>query len=724
MSYGIVDNKQDKNDSQNDLARMKANVERSILYWKPNAKRFHDFQKFTFKTGLSASDKSSLNAAQKPILEFNIVNAPVSRQCGEFSKQEPSIEVSACAGKPIQPEIIEFIDGHLRYIFDDAKKRNVQYGSYRNSISGGFSHLKYWTEYENEMSFDQIIKVGKPYNDTMVGFDPMSKEIDKSDAEFYFELFPMDKEQFKKEHPKVDIDSLKFVKSDGLFNWSFRNQEQYVVIICDYYQKVKTKKKIVLLANNETMLKDEYEKEVEKWNAAGNAAQPPAVIEEDERDFIHIRRKRFIESSILEEKDTLYKINNIVYVDGDSVIIQDEDNANMEQFTKPYIYHTEGLQRLINFTGQVIGNDFESMVQHKFMIAEEALPTQEEAQEAWTNSQQAQLLVHKYYSDINPDQTLPIPQAVPRVGLPPEVVQTFNGGIQMLQNILGSYDLSQNRQQISGDAIEEAALMSNGAVAPYIVNYMQSLTTLANGIVDLIPKINKRKRELPVILKDGTKKNVKVNQEGGISLNYESNHIQVNVQAGVNFSVAKNKALQQLTMLMKVSPEFSEFMMDVGLETLLDNVEFRNSDIVRAKVKAWQQKKAEMKKQQPDPEVIKAKAMEQQAANEAKQLQLAETKLQLEGEQISSKATLETEKLLIDKEKVDNERLNIMQKAGESQDKLEVGFAKAEAEEVRARADLGMKAHHQDHTQFKELGELVIKHHEATKPEHKKEVKE
>ena len=724
MSYGIVDDKKDKNDPQKQLAKMKANVERAILYWKPNAKRFHQFQKFTFKTGLSASDKSSLNTAQKPILEFNIVNAPVSKQCGEFSKQEPSIEVSACAGKPIQPELIEFIDGHLRYIFDDAKKRNVQYGSYRNSLSGGFSYLKYWTEYENELSFDQVIKVGKPYNDTMVGFDPMSKEIDKSDAEFYFELFPMDREQFKKEHPKVDIDSLKFVKRDGLFNWSFRNQEQYVVIICDYYQKVKTKKDIVLLANDETMLKDEYEEKVEEWNKAGNVAQPPAIIEEDERDFIHIKRSRFIESTILEDKDTLYKINNIIFVDGDSVIIQDEDNANMEQFTKPYIYHTEGLQRLTNFTGQVIGNDFENMVQHKFMIAEEALPTQEEAQEAWNNVQQAQLLVHKAYSDINPGEQLPVPQPVPRVGLPPEVLQTFNGAMQMLQNILGSYDLSQNRQQISGDALEEAALMSNGAVAPYIVNYMQSLTTLANGIVDLIPKINKRKRELPVIMKDGTKKNVKINQKGGISLQYESNHIQVNVKAGVNFSVAKNQALQQITMLMKVSPEFAEFMMEVGLETLLDNVEFRNSDVVRAKVKAWQEMKKKQKQQQPDPELMKAQALQQQTQQQGMIVQNEIKKTELKGEEISSKATLETEKILVEKEKVDNERLQIMMKMGESKDKLDIALVKAQAEEERARADMGMKAHHQEHTQFKELAETAIKHHIATKPEPKKESKE
>lgn len=721
MTYGVVDTKEDSKDPQHKLAKIKANIERSIRYWKPNNKRFHDFQRFCFKTAISASDKASLNQVQKPILEFNIVNAPLSRQCGEFSKQEPSIEVSAKAGKRVDPQVIEFVDGHLRYILDESKKHNTQYNVYRDSMSGGFSTFKVWTDYEDELSFDQVIRVGRSYNPTMTGYDPMAKEIDKSDAEFYFELFPMDKEQFKRENPGISLDELDFLKFDGTFNWSFKNQDQYIIILADYYEKVKVKKKIVKLANNEVMLASRYKEELEKWNSELHIEQPPAVIEERESDFVHIRRSRIMETKILEEKDTLFKYNNLVYVDGDSVIIQDEDNANMEQFTKPYIYHAEGLQRLINFTGQVIANDFENMVQHKFMIAEEALPSQEEALEGWNNVQKASLLVHRAYSDINPEQQLPVPQPVNRVPLPPEVMTTFNSGMQLLQNILGSYDasLAQNETQLSGVAIVEAATLSNGAAMPYVINYMQSLTTVANCIIDLIPKLNKTARTLPIIRKDGKKDHIKVNQPGGLDLNYDSSHLQVNVEAGVNFAIAKNKALQQLTLLMKISPEFAEFMNEVGLETLLDNMEFRNCDLLRAKVDMWRKMKQQKKQNQPDPEMMKAQAIQQQVQLQQGQLQNEMQKTQLKGEEISSKATLDTERLIVEKEKVDNERLEIMMKMGESKDKLDIALAKAHAEEERARADLGLKAHHQEHTQFKELAETAIKHHQATKPEKK-----
>lgn len=710
MTDGIVDEKSTEHDDERkELARMKANVERATSYWKQNNNRYNKFRKFCFKTAITTSDESALNQAGRPILEFNIVNAPISRQCGEFSKQEPSIEVSAKAGKKVDPKVIEFIDGHLRYILDEAKKRNVQYNIYRNTMSGGFSNFKVVTEYEDEMSFDQVMRLKMPYNDVLTGYDPMAKEVDKSDADWYFEVFLMDKKQFEKENKDVPLDQLSFIKFDGIFNWSFKNQDQYVVVLVDYYEKIKTKKNIVKLANNETMLKSDYKKELEKWEKEGHIEQPPEIIDEREAEFINIKRSRIMQTKILEEKDTLFKHNNIVFVDGDSVLIQDDDNSNVEQFTKPYIYHTEGLQRLVNFSGQVIANDFENMVQSKYMIAEEALPTQEDALEGWKSPQKADLLIHRAYSDVNPEQQLPIPQTVNRIPLPPEILTTFNSGMQILQNILGSYDasLGQNEQQISGVAIVEAATLSNGSAMPYIINYMQSLTSVANCIVDLIPKLNKSARELAIIGKDGKKDKVKVNQEGGIPLNYDSSHIQVNIEAGVNFSIAKNKALQQLTLLMKISPEFAEFMNSVGLETLLDNMEFRNVDLLRSKVEEWKIQKEQQKQNQPNPEMIKAQMMQQQ-------LKLQEDELKLKGEELSAKTSLDTERLIIDKQKADNDRLEMMVKMGESKDKVEIAVAKANAEEERARADLGLKAHHQSHTQFKELAEVAIKHNSST----------
>jgi predicted acyl esterase len=251
-------------------------------------------------------------------------------------------------------------------------------------------------------------------------------------------------------------------------------------------------------------------------------------------------------------------------------------------------------------------------------------------------------------------------------------------------------------------------------------------------VVDLIPKYYRTPRTIPVIDSEGKRSYVKINDPSGqgIQFNYDENALQVKVEAGVNFSIAKNKALQQIIALMNASPQFAEFINEAGLETLLDNIEFRNIDVLKSKVEQWLIKK----QQQPNPENMKAQLAQQQMqmeegfkkmemALESQKLELAKQKMALEGEKAQADTMLKTEQIVVDKAKVDNDRLEIMQKAGESKAEIIVGIAKAHAEEERARADMHLSAHDQGHAQAMETlkHDLEVDEHEHQKAERKKE---
>ncbi len=733
---------------QDYLKTLKKNVEKAFAYNKPNIDRFHKFQKFVFQTAISPEEQETLTEMGKPIIEFNITNAPISRLCGEFSKQEPSIYVSSEDGDSVDPETLQVVEGHLRHILFESKKHNTQYNVYRDSLSGGFSQFKVWTDYAAEMSLDHVIKFGRTYDPTLVGFDPMAREIDKSDAAYCFEIFPKTKEDFKAEYPDVDLDKVGFRKNNPDFNWSYSlpNNED-IIILCQYYRKKKRRVKIVKTADNKVMTLDDYNKFIEDWAAEGLVHQPPAIISERWTDKVYICRYVAMETEVIEYKETVFKYLPLVFVDGDSVILKnsnsDSGSASLQQFCKPYIYHAEGIQKLTNFSGQVIANDFENMVMHKFKVAEESLPDQAEYRAAYDKWQIPNTLIYKSLWNDNPDHPLPAPQEIIRVPLPQEVVQTFNTSMQMLQNILGSYDASLgiNDNQLSGVAIVEGATQSNAAAMPYVVNYMQSLNQVANIIVDLIPKFYKTPRTIPVVDKEGKRSYVKINQQNGqgVQFNYDENSLQVKVEAGVNFAIAKNKALQQIIALMNASPQFAEFINEEGLETLLDNIEFRNVDVLKGKVEAWVKKK----QSQPNPEQMQAQAQAQQAQA---QMQLAQQKMQSDAQNAQQKNQIEQQKLAQDAEKtkadvmlkteqivnerakIDNERLAIEQKSGESQVKMIGDIAKAQAEEVRAKSDLEMKeaslhlqAHDQGHTQAMNS----LKHElDVNKHEHEKTKKE
>jgi len=686
-------------DESAQLKRIKSNIERSFTLFKKNNDRFHDFFRFVFESALDESDKASLKALGKPIIEFNILNSFISRLCGEFSKQEPSISVRADNGMPVDKETIEVVEGHLRHILEEAKKRNVQYNVYKDQLGGGFGNMKVITEYAHEKSFDQVIKLVRTYEPTLTGYDPMAREMDKSDASYSFELYPMSKEDFKSRYGDEDIENISYGGSDEGFSWAYQSGKEKIVVLADYYEKKKKRKKIVKLADNRVMTVEDYDKFLEDYNQKGFIEQPPAIIAPPRwTELVTIQRYILIQDRVIECEETNYTDIPHIFADGDSAILK--ESGSFEQFTKPYTYHARGIQRLKNLAGQCLGNELEMMVQHKFMFAKESIPDEKEYQKAITNPQVASTLVYNAFMNNDPNSPVPPPSVIARVSAPPEVSGTFAMSDQVTQTILGSYDaaLGINDNQLSGIAIVEAATQSNATAMPYIVGHMQALTRAAQMIVEMMPKYYLTPRTIPIINMEGKRDYVKINQPGGVTFNYDENALQVQVEAGVNFAIAKNRALQQIIALMNASPMFAQFINDEGIDVVLDNVEFRGSDILKNRVEGWTQKMKQMQaqaSQKPDPQQMIAQMKMQELQQKAQSSQ-ADIQVKAAG-------------LQLDKQKIDNDRIELMIKAGESKDKVAIALTKAQAEERRAAVDLEMKHKDMNHRHTLEIHDRMIK---------------
>lgn len=693
--------KKDLEKSQDQLKRIQLLIEGSRKSFKENNDRFHKFQKFVYETSLNEADRATLDATGKPVIEFNILNQYLSRQCGEFSKQEPSIYVKAKDGYNIDVETTRVVEEHIRHILFEARKKNVQYDIYKNQMSGGFGYSHLRTDYEDEMSMDQVIILDRPAYTTMCGFDPIARTQDKSDGNFFFQIFPMTEEEFKAANPDVDIKDIRFSKSSAGFNWSFTIEAdgQKIIIVCDFYEKKISKKKIVRLSNKMMMLESKFKEFMIEWNKKNLAEQPPIVLESRMSSFQNICRYRLIEDQIISYTETDFKYFPFSFYDGDSVLLE-SGGANFKLFTKPYLFHAEGIQRLKNFSGQCIAGDFEDMVQHKFKVAKESIPAEKDYQDAYTDMQTARTFVYNQYDPLFPERQLNPPQEIMRVPIPQEVVSTFDSADRTLQSIIGSYDpsIGVQKDQMSGIAMVESATQSNAAAMPYIVAHMNGLNQDARNIVDLIPKYYVTPRTIPVISKDGTRSYQKINQPGGVNLNYDATKLVIEVEAGVNFAIAKNQALKQLIALMKASPMFAKFINDEGLEVLIDNMEFRGADIVKDKVEAWvkKMKDTEAKAQsQPNPDQMKAQMLQMQ-------MELEKVRLQMQQQKDQMQAQLDAAKLEVDKQNADTNRMKALSSIGEANDQVAIAHDKAQAEKTRAAVDLVMQANAQDHKHLHE----------------------
>jgi hypothetical protein len=697
---------------QDDLPQIKKNIEQSYDYFKPNYDRYHDFRRFVFDTSLSDADISLLKTLQKPQIEFNILEAYVSRLRGEFAKQEPSISVRSSDGAQVDGATIDTVEGYMRSIIFDANNNQFEYDVYTDLLSGGFSTMKVWTEFANDKSFNQLIKIGRVYDPTLCGFDPLARLSHKADARFAYEAYPKTKDEL--DEMGIDVSQIRFTRNvEGVFSWSYSNGKDDIALICDYYVKKKKPTRIVQVANssilmekriNPIMTMDDYKTLLETWDSL---AQPPVIVNQRKTDIQKICRYRLIESKVIEYVETDYKYLPLIFVDGNSILLKDNYGSEIRQMTRPYVYHAKGTQKLKNFAGQTLANELENMVQHKWKVPKEGIPP--EYVDAYTNPQQASVIIYNQFNDNDPNVRLDPPMEIGRMPTPPEVANTFQMSDQVIQNVLGSYDASLgiNDNQLSGVAIIEAATQSNAAAMPYVVGFLNGLNQAAQIIVDLIPKYCKTPRTIPVVGIDGKRDYVVINQQGGVNFNYSDNALEVKVEAGVNFAIQKSRALQQIIALMQASPLFAQFMNQMGLEVLLDNVEMRGIDQLKVMAQQFMQ-------QQKMQQQMQMKAQQQAMANNPTMMkvQQEQQKIAQTAQQNQVDNQLRAAEIANDAEQNQIDKMKIMLAAQQAQNENIVQMDKANTEKYSKAVDLALSTadmHHQHSHDKAKLAHEVIK---------------
>src|SRR5258707_616981 len=139
------------------LPRIKKNVSSSYMYFLDNYRRYRDFRRYVFKESVNEQQRAVLQQLNRPVVEFNILEAYISRLLGEFSQHEPGIEVSPSEGVPVGQDVLDVVEGHLRHIIHESDKNSFSYEVYKDLLSGGFSVAKVWTDYSSPISFNQQV---------------------------------------------------------------------------------------------------------------------------------------------------------------------------------------------------------------------------------------------------------------------------------------------------------------------------------------------------------------------------------------------------------------------------------------------------------------------------------------------------------------------------------------------------------------------------------------
>ncbi len=608
---------------QDRLSRIKDNISEAYVYFQKNREYYNDTRKFVLKTNITPDQANALKDLDRPVLQFNSLEAYVSRLLGEFSKQSPGLEVaSEPSEKQPFPDEVKFVENHMRNII----KNLNSYEIYRDQLTGGFSCIKVWTEYENPKSFNQKICCDRAYDPLLVGFDPSAQKSHKGDGAYCFEIIPLSEDQFKQMYPDVDISGCYDAEIEG-FQWGYRSGKKKIILLCNYYEKKTRKVMIYKLSDNRVRTKKEYELLLSQHIESGDIKEPPQIIDKRMTDMPYVCRYQIIKNEVLEYKETEFSGLPLIFVDGNSVLLKAESsNSDNEQVTKAYVHNAIDIQRLKNVAGQTVANKIETMVQHKMKVALESIPKGYE--EAYKNTQNASNYIYKAYKDdgVTP---LPPPTEVVQMPLPQEAISMFMGADQLIQYALGSYDaqMGVNDSDLSGVAVVESASQSNAAAMPFIVNYLAALQQMSNIILDLIPKFYVTPRSIPIITQEGKREHVSINNPNdpkSLKIQYNPSDLNVIVSPGVNFDVQKNKSLKVLGLLAQAFPAIGAMLNQNGLPIIFDNLDIKGADQLKIMAEEWTKKQKlqqalamhnQQQGQQQNPEMLKVQLDQQIAAS-------------------------------------------------------------------------------------------------------------
>lgn len=686
-----------------ELDQIKDNIKQSRQYWKKNIDTYRKFMRLVFKTAFSNDDIQKLATLSKPALEFNILEAMISKVRSDFARQEPSLTMRASDGVPIEKidedfeKTMKVIEDYMREILDSATNDNMEYNIFSDLLGGGFSAAKVYTEYANELSFDQVIKIEKVFDVKLCGWDPLAIQSHKGDGEYCYEISPWKKEDFEREWGPEATKKMAFSKDLSGFSWSYRNEEEEIILVADYYKKKKKKIRIVKLSDGHVINKKHYDDMIALWDSQGFIEQPPQIISERDTVIETICRYRICESEVLEYKETDYKYLPIIFFDGNSVMMQDSDTSCSYQMTRPLVYHAEGIQKLMNFSGQTVSAEIQNMVANKWVASVESIP--EKYQDAYQNPQIEQVLLYNAFYKNNPDVPLNPPREVQRTPTPPMVYETFAGSASITQMVLGSYDsvLGTNSNQLSGKAIQQGALQSNGAATPYLVGYIKGLNRIAQVLLDLIPKYIVTPRTIPIKGLNGKRAYQLVNKQGderSVDIQIDSSMLQVKIEAGVNSAIQKQLALEEITAMMQASPVFAEFINTMGLEIILDNMDVRGIDHLKAQAEKFMQQIEAQKQQPPKPsetEIVVQAELELGKAKIESQMMIAQ------GEQANAAA-----KVAVDKQNADTNFMKVMALLQEQDKKMDLEQQRVDSENARTGIELAL--------------DIAEKHHNMSNP--------
>ena len=492
----------------------------------------------------------------RPCLTINKLPQHVRNVTNEQRQNRPSGKVIP-ADDRADPEVAEIFDGIVRHI-EYMSDADVAYDTAcDNQVTFGEGYIRLLTEYCDEDTFDQDIRIGRIRNAFSVYMDPMIQDPCGSDARYCFITQDITISEFERMFP--DATPITTLRTQGVGDASmgyWLNED--VIRIAEYFYVDEVKATLNLYPGGMTAFKGSFE--ARQMEAMG--MEPLRTRESSKRVVKWMKTNGF---EILEERDWVGKYIPVVRVVGNEFEVDGEIHIsglvrNAKDAQRMYNYWVSQEAEMLALAPKApfigYGGQFEGY-EHQWKTAN----TQN-----WP------------YLEVNPDATdgagnsFPLPQRAQPPMAQQGLIAAKMGASDDIKATTGQYDpsLGATSNERSGRAILARQAQSDTGTYHYVDNLARAIRHVTRQIIDMIPKIYDTQRIARIIGMDGQTSMAKINpmqpepvrelkDQNGITIEKIYNpgvgKYDVVVTTGPSYLTKRQEAMDAMSQILQGSPQ-------------------------------------------------------------------------------------------------------------------------------------------------------------------------
>lgn len=502
---------------------------------------------------------------ERPCLTVNMTAQHNGLIVNEMLQNLPSIKYSATGGGATF-EAAQIWTGIAKQIEYRSNASAIYGHAIRSQVEGGVGYWRVVTEYSDDESFDQDIRIQQIYDPMTVYIDPDAREPDKSDMRFAFIWEDVPRDKFDKEHPGMKEISYRNAIGTAT-DWTQKDH----VRVAEYYRVKEKKDTLLLLTLSDGSTRKLFASDIQDAEVRKEFSSRPDTVK---RKIVRkiVEWYEIVGDKIVDQKVWVGQTIPIVQIVGKETIIEGilDRKGHTRAMKDP--------QRIYNYWTSSAVEFGALQAKTPWIAPAEAI---EGYESYWNTANRVNHSVLAYRALDDAGNKIEAPQRTQPPVASPVALQGMQIASQELEAVSGQYAAQKGQMgnERSASTLEERQKQSDKATYHFAYQLAIGIRYTGKILLDIIPKIYDTERVVMMQGEDGQSLEIKIDpamqkahqmemqQQVDVTstrvLNPKVGKYDVMATVGPNYATKREQAFEAFKLILTQNPQMTAIIGDI-----------------------------------------------------------------------------------------------------------------------------------------------------------------